>query len=546
MAHFYDAVLQRPDRFNFAVDVVDHWAARPDDLEAMYWVSKDESQKRSLTFKYFSRQSHRVSVLLQRLGVKEGETMVMIVPRVPAWWEIAVGAIRSGVIISPATTLLTEKDIQYRCVKSKASVFVGDGASVAKFLAVRDACPSVRTVLQVGDVPHPGANSFYASLELVEADASVEDVRRDWNSPALLYFTSGTSGPPKMVRHNQVSYPLALTTTAKSWYQLAPGKVLWNTAEQGWGKASWSFFSAWNCGATLFVYDDREAFSPQRLLRILHRYPITTLCAAPLAYRQLVLQEAKSYHKEHPPMALSHCTAAGEALNDEVIRQWNAISGMEIRDGYGQTESILLCGNFSGFPIRPGSMGKPAPTVPLSIINIDGSETAVGEEGEMAVLMDDTSSKKDFFGIFDGYLNDDNTVSRREKIFTKNGERKVWYLTGDKARRDNDGYFWFVGRSDDVINSSGYRIGPFEVESTLKLHPSVVESAVISSPDPIRGEVVKAFVVLTEQWKDVNQDSLRKELQDFCKKNAAPYKYPRKIQFVPLDFLPRTITSPYD
>ncbi|OBT76902.1 hypothetical protein VF21_04765 [Pseudogymnoascus sp. 05NY08] len=540
MAHFYDAVLQRPDQFNFAVDVVDYWAARPDDLEAMYWVSQDESQKRSLTFKYFSRQSHRVSVLLQRLGVKEGETMVMIVPRVPAWWEIAVGAIRSGVIISPATTLLTEKDIQYRCVKSKASVFVGDGASVAKFLAVRDACPSVRTVLQVGDVPHPGANSFYASLELIEADASVEDVRRDWNSPALLFFTSGTSGPPKMVRHNQVSYPLALTTTAKSWYQLAPGKVLWNTAEQGWGKASWSFFGAWNCGATLFVYDDREPFNPQRLLRILHRYPVTTLCAAPLAYRQLVLQEAKSYYKEYPPMALSHCTAAGEALNDEVIRQWHGISGMEIRDGYGQTESILLCGNFSGFPIRPGSMGKPAPTVPLSIINIDGSETAVGEEGEMAVLINDISPKKDFFGIFDGYLNDDNTVSRREKIFTKNGKKEVWYLTGDKARRDSDGYFWFVGRSDDVINSSGYRIGPFEVESTLKLHPSVVESAVISSPDPIRGEVVKAFVVLTREWKDANQDSLRKELQDFCKKNAAPYKYPRKIQFVPLEFLPRT------
>ncbi|OBT63470.1 hypothetical protein VE03_08116 [Pseudogymnoascus sp. 23342-1-I1] len=540
MAHFYDDVLQRPDRFNFAVDVVDYWAAQPDDLEAMYWVSQDESQKRSLTFKYFSRQSHRVSVLLQRLGIKERDTMVMIVPRVPAWWEIAVGAIRSGIIIAPATTLLTAKDIQYRCAKSKASVFVGDGASVAKFLTVRDECPSVRTILQVGDVPHPGATSFYASLGLVEADASVEDVRRDWNSPSLIYFTSGTSGPPKMVCHNQVSYPLALTTTAKSWYQLAPGKVLWNTAEQGWGKAAWSFFGAWNCGATLFVYDDRGPFSPQRLLRILHLYPITTMCAAPLAYRQLILQEAKLYYEEYPPMALSHCTAAGEALNDEVIRQWRAISGMEIRDGYGQTETVLLCGNFSGFAIRPGSMGKPAPTVPLSIINIDGSETLAGEEGDMAVLINDIS-RKDFFGFFDGYINDDNTVSRREKIFTKNGEKKVWYLTGDKARRDEDGYFWFVGRSDDVINSSGYRIGPFEVESTLKLHPSVVESAVISSPDPIRGEVVKAFVVLTHQWKDVNQDSLRKALQDFCKTNAAPYKYPRKIQFVPLEFLPRTL-----
>lgn len=235
----------------------------------------------------------------------------------------------------------------------------------------------------------------------------------------------------------------------------------------GWAKAAWSFFGAWNCGATLFVYDDRGPFSPQRLLRILHLYPITTICAAPLAYRQLVLQEAKSYYEKYPPKALSHCTAAGEALNDEVIRQWRTITGMEIRDGYGQTETILLCGNFNGFAIRPGSMGKPAPTVSLSIINIDGSETVVGEEGDMAVLINDVSCKKGFFGIFDGYVNEDNTVSRREKVSTENGERKLWYLTGDKARRDDDGYFWFVGRSDDVINSSGYRIGTLSLRNRI-------------------------------------------------------------------------------
>ncbi|KIM93814.1 hypothetical protein OIDMADRAFT_61086 [Oidiodendron maius Zn] len=543
MAHFHDAVIQRPNKFNFAVDVVDYWAAQPGDLQAMYWVSKEESQTRSMTFQYFSRQSHRISVLLRQLGVKEGETTVMVVPRVPAWWEIAVACIRSGIILAPATVLLTDKDIQYRCAKSKASMFIGDGASIAKFLAVRDQCPLVRTILQVGDAPHKSVIPFYAALENIEADATVKDVRRKWNSPALLYFTSGTSGPPKMVRHNQISYPLALTITAKFWYQLAPGKLFWNTAEQGWAKAAWSFFGAWNCGATLFVYDDRGPFSPLRLLRILHRYPVTTICAAPLAYRQLVLQDAKAYYEKYPPKLLSHCTAAGEALNGEVITQWRNITGMEIRDGYGQTESILLCGNFSAFPIRPGSMGKPAPTVPLSVITRDGSEAAVGEEGDMAVLIHDISGSKSFFGIFDGYVNDDNTISRQEKTFTNNGEKKVWYLTGDKARRDQDGYFWFVGRSDDVINSSGYRIGPFEVESTLKLHSSVAESAVISSPDPIRGEVVKAFVVLTEQFRDANKDALRKELQDFCKTHAAPYKYPRKIQFVHAGFFPRTVSG---
>ncbi|KAH8594835.1 hypothetical protein B0O99DRAFT_741522 [Bisporella sp. PMI_857] len=542
MAHSQDITIQRPERFNFAIDVVDYWAAQPGNMRAMYWVSNDESHSRSMSFQYFSRQSHRISALLQTLSVEPEEILMMVLPRVPAWWEIALAAIRSGIILVPATTLLTAKDIQYRCIKSKASVFVGDDTSVTKFLSVRGQCTSVRTILQVGDTPHDGAISFYSALENIKDSASVATVRREWYTPALIYFTSGTSGPPKMVRHNQISLPLALTITAKYWYQLAPGKVLWNTAEQGWAKAAWSFFGAWNCGATLFVYDDRGPFKPQRLLHILHRYPITTLCAAPLAYRQLVLEDAINYYLKHPPKALEHCTAAGEALNDEVIRKWRTLANMEIHDGYGQTETILLCGNFSGNPIRPGSMGKPAPTVPLHLIKSDGSETMVGEEGDMAVLVKSTD-KEAFFGIFDGYIDDDGTISRREKSFIKNGERKVYYLTGDKAKRDQDGYFWFVGRSDDVINSSGYRIGPFEVESTLNLHPAVAESAVISSPDQERGEVVKAFVVLASQYKYYDHDMLREELQNFCKANAAPYKYPRKIQFVHASFLPRTVSG---
>jgi medium-chain acyl-CoA synthetase len=258
-------------------------------------------------------------------------------------------------------------------------------------------------------------------------------------------------------------------------------------------------------------------------------------------------------------LALSHCTAAGEAVNDEVIRQWYKLTSLEIHDGYGQTETILLCGNFSGIPIRPGSMGKPAPGVPLHIITSDGTEAAVGKEGDIAVLMSDKRGTNDFFGVFDGYVNDDNTLTRREKSFTNNGEVSIWYLTGDRAKRDADGYFWFVGRADDVINSSGYRIGsfesssvvhmltnftgPFEVESTLKKHPAVAESAVISAPDPTRGEVVKAFVVLTSEYQNANQRNLRQELQAFCKKNAAPYKYPRKIDFVSDDFLPKTATG---
>ncbi|KAH8686038.1 hypothetical protein BGZ60DRAFT_396739 [Tricladium varicosporioides] len=543
MAHSQYQELPRPEKFNFVIDVIDYWANQPGNMTAMQWVSQDESQMQSLTFKYFSRQSNRIASLLENLGINEGDKMVMILPRVPAWWEIAVAAIRSGIVISPATTLLTSKDIMFRINKSAATVFVGDATSVQKVLAVRKECPNLRVVLQVGEVPIDGTVSFFSALENIGLNATVKPVRRNWNFPALVYFTSGTSGPPKMVQHNQVSWPLALTITGKFWHQLSPGKVFWNTAEQGWGKAAWSVFGAWNCGATLFVYDDRGPFDPRRLLGILHRYPVTTLCAAPLAYRQLVLQQIQVHYREFPPQALSHCTSAGEALNDEVIRQWQSLTGMPIHDGYGQTETVMLCGNFPGCEIRPGSMGKPAPTIPVQVIDANGFETATGEEGDIALLLSDAPGNNDFFGLFDGYVNDDGTLTRREKTFVHHGAQKTYYITGDKAKRDKDGYFWFVGRSDDVINSSGYRIGPFEVESTLKMHPAVVESAVVSSPDPARGEVVKAFVVLTAEHQHADQTTLRKELQDFCKAHSAPYKYPRKIQFVDGDFLPKTVSG---
>ncbi|PVH81834.1 acetyl-CoA synthetase-like protein [Cadophora sp. DSE1049] len=542
MAHLQHQVLDRPERFNFAIDVVDYWARQPGKMEAMRWLSTDETTSRVMTFEYFSRQSHRISTLLDRLGVKRGDTMIMVAPRVPAWWEIAVSAIRSGITLAPATTLVTSKDIEYRCTLSRASVFVGDRTSVGKFLGVHNRCPLVKTVIQVEGIPWEGAVSLYASLESVEENATVMPVRQFWHVPALIYFTSGTSGPPKMVQHNQISFPLALTNTGKYWYQLSPGKLFWNTAEQGWGKAAWSFFGAWNCGATLFVYDDRGPFDPNRLLRILHSHPITTLCAAPLAYRHLVLPPSREYFEKHRPMSLTHCTAAGEALNSEVMKQFWDMAGLKIHDGYGQSETILLCGNFAGCPIRPGSMGKPAPGVLLHVVNSDGTEATVGDEGDMAVLLSKNPAQDAFFGIFDGYVSSDGRVTRNLQSTNFGGQQKRWYRTGDRAKKDEDGYFWFVGRADDQINSSGYRIGPFEVESALQAHPEVEESAVVSSPDPVRGEVVKAFVVLKEASTQ-DHESLTRELQEFCKRNTAPYKYPRKIQFVPASFIPRTTSG---
>ncbi|TKA71508.1 hypothetical protein B0A55_06476 [Friedmanniomyces simplex] len=464
MAHYYDAQLKRPTTFNFARDVVDYWAINaPENGVAMHWIREDRRVERRLSFEYFSRQSHRLAILLRdHLGMRKGDRLLLIMPRLPEWWAIATATVRCGVVVCPATTLLVDKDIEYRCNRSGAAVFIGDSVSVAKVL--------------------------------------------------------------------------------KHFYRLKPGDLAWILAEQGWAKAAWAFFATWNCGAGLFIHDDRRPFSPKETLNVLHHYPITTLCAPPTAYRQLVLDEMRRHYVQRPPNALRHCTGAGEPLNPEVIRLWKETSGLEICDGYGQTETMLVCGNFEGSPIRPGSMGKPSPGVPLSVIDEHGQETHDDAEGDIALRVD-LSETSNSFGVFDGYLGEDGTLDRKLRPASNGGLDQSWYLTGDRARRDKDGYFWFVGRNDDVINSAGYRIGPFEVESTLKQHPAVVESAVVSSPDPNRGEVVKAFVVLTQEASKGAGEALVKELQDFCKKNAAPYKYPRKIQFVDPSFLPKTISG---
>ncbi|OQV06851.1 AMP-binding enzyme domain-containing protein [Cladophialophora immunda] len=562
MANENNMFIPRPERFNFTTEVVDQWATEHPQREAMYWVSQDFSIQRSLTFQYFSTQSSRVAVLLKEAGVEQSDVAVVILHKVVAWWEIALACIRSGIILSPSPTLVSESDIRYRCNKSKAKVFIGDQASIRKFLAVRSHCPTVKTIITVGGQSDANILSYYEALKSIPHDVASGSVSLPWDSPALMYFTSGTSGPPKMVIHNQISFPLALGNTGKYWLLLEGGKLFWNTADQGrkkitfgkvlltkspgWAKASYSFFGAWNRGASLFIFDDRLPFNANRLLEVLHRFPITTLCAPPLAWRHFVLSEAKAKYLSHPPKALSHCVAAGEALNAEVIRQWKQLSGLSIHDGYGQTETILLCGNFSGCPIRPGSMGKPAPGIPLTIIDANARECAPHEEGNIAVKLSHPSDPCNFFGVFDGYLNEDGSVSRKEQTFSVGGVRQTWYVTGDKAKKDEEGYFWFIGRSDDVINSSGYRIGPFEVESTLKLHPAVAESAVISSPHPERGEVVKAFVVLAADYTRLGEkelESLGKELQTFCRTHAAPYKYPRRIQFVDENFLPKTVSG---
>lgn len=507
----------------------------------MHWISQDRKHERKLGFDHFSRQSHRLAVLFtEKLGVKKGEKMLIIMPRLPEWWEIATAGVRAGIVICPATTLLVDKDIEYRVNASGASVFLGDKVAVQKLLKVKSKCPSIKHIFQLDGQAPQGVVLLSEALKAIPADARYTGPQPAIKDPSVLYFTSGTTGPPKMVVHNQISYPLAHTITSKHFHRLQPGDLNWVLTEQGWAKAGWAFFGTWNCGAGLFIHDDRQAFNGRNTLDMLHDYPITTFCAPPTAYRQLVLDDMRKHISHNPPKALKHCTGAGEPLNPEVIRLWKEATGLEICDGYGQSETMLVCGNFKGNEIRPGSMGKPSPGVPLHVVDEDGKESKDDDEGDIALLVDLTE-KSNFFGFFDGYLDTEGNLDRKLKSSTQEGE--AWYLTGDRATRDKDGYFWFVGRSDDVINSSGYRIGPFEVESTLKLHPTVVESAVVSSPDKSRGEVVKAFIVLTDAGRKKDETQLVKELQDFCKEHAAPYKYPRKIRFVDATFLPKTISG---
>lgn len=472
MAYFYEQELKRPASFNFATDVIDYWAAHDPSGPAMHWVSQDRKTERKLSFRHFSRQSHRIAALLRdKLGVQQGEKMLMILPRLPEWWEVAVAGLRAGIVVCPATTLLVDKDIEYRCHRSEASVFVGDEVSVQKLLRVRQHCPSIKHVIQIGGNPASGVTILADALKSISKDASFTGPKPEIKSNAVVYFTSGTTGQPKMVQHNHISYPLAHIVTGKHWLRLKPGQLYWNLSEQGWAKAAWSFFGAWNCGAGLFVHDDRQAFSPRQTLDILHQYPITTFCAPPTAFRQLVLDEMRTYLKSHRPKALLHCTSAGEPLNPEVIRLWKKASGFEICEGYGQTETILVCGNFEGAEVRPGSMGKAFPGVPMHVVDDNGAESAVDTEGDIGLKVDITESS-DFFGVFDGYLDQNGALDRRLRASKINGE--AWYLTGDRATRDADGYFWFVGRNDDVINSSGYRYVTDCLMLTLPDSPTVL------------------------------------------------------------------------
>jgi acyl-coenzyme A synthetase/AMP-(fatty) acid ligase len=521
--------LDVPEYFNFAADVIDKLAQNPN-KEAMLWIGQ-HGEERHLTFAHFSEASSRAANAFAALGLGKGDPVLVMLPRIPEWWETTLGLMRLGAIPIPCTTLLTPKDIQFRSEVAEARAFITDREGAYKFDQVRSECPTVtQTILIAEGGTDTAGRENWTEYHTITVEASPKFIGPKTRSDdaCLVYFTSGTVGYPKMVLHTHASYPIGHTITGKYWLDLHEDDLFWNLSETGWAKFSYSnLFGPWIMGAALFIQDARGKFSAIETLEMLNKYPITTLCAPPTAYRMMVLDEPMAYLKANLPKALRYCTGAGEPLNPEVIKIWQDATGMIIRDGYGQTETVILCANFPPLTVKPGSMGKPAPGFDVSVIDHDGSELPPNKEGDIAVRI----KPKRPTWMFKEYW--------RNPEATNACIRGEWYITGDRAYKDEDGYFWFVGRADDVIISAGYRIGPFEVESALKEHPAVAESAVVASPDEMRGEIVKAFVILAPGY--TASPALASELQEHVKKVTAPYKYPREIEFV--ESLPKTISG---
>ena len=510
--------LEVPERFNFARDVFDKWGEDSAKV-AMVWVDDSGNEVRR-TFAGLSRDSRRACRLLADHGVGRGDVVMVLLPRVIEWWVFNLACLRMGAVICPGTMQLKAKDIAYRIEASEAACVVTDASLIAEVDAVIDGCPGVRGKILVG-AGAPGWSSYDDLVAELVDEFEGADTCSD--ETAILYFTSGTTGLPKMTLHTHASYPLAHRITGEFWLDLGPDDLHWNLSDTGWAKAGYSsLFGPWNMGAAVFVHHT-DRFDAARSLDLLQRFPITTFCAAPTIYRMFVLENLS----ERRFTDLRHCVAAGEPLNPEVINVWRQATGIGIRDGYGQTESVLLVGSFPNIEERPGSMGKPAPGFDVRVIGEDGQELPAGQEGDIAVRV----APERPVGLFKEYWKDPERTAA-----TRRGD---WYVTGDRATRDEDGYLWFVGRADDVILSAGYRIGPFEVESALLEHDAVAESAVVSSPDEVRGALVKAFIVLKDGYEP--SDALTAEIQEHVKAATAPYKYPRRIEF--LDTLPKTVSG---
>ncbi len=515
MKEYAEFSLHVPEKFSFPIDVFDKWDA---DGLALFWT--DGEQEKKFSFEELKVLSSKGAGALMKMGIKKGDKVIVMLPNIPEWWEIMLALMRLNAIPIPATTLLTSKDIEYRLSATDIKAVITTDEEASKIEDATSNLSSVLIFISIGK-----RQGWHDYIEERNSAIAFVGERAFSGEPALIYFTSGTTGPPKMVLHTHASYPFAHVLTGKYWLDLGPGDIHWNLSDTGWAKAAWSsLFGPWHMGATVFSFYKKGKFLPQLIIQILQKYPVTTFCGPPTAYRMMAKEIPIEQFKFR---AVRHFVAAGEPLNKEIIEIWKERTGRYIYDGYGQTETVNVLANFRCLPVKPGAMGLPVPGFVVDIIDENGKPLPPYNEGDIAIKVKPERP----VGLFKEYLGNPEA--------TEKTVRGQWYLTGDRAYKDEDGYFWFVGRADDVILTSGYRIGPFEIESVLIKHPAVKESAVVASPDEIRGEVVKAFIVLTKDYSP--SDALIKELQEFVKNNTAPYKYPRKIEFV--DDLPKTISG---
>ncbi len=510
-----------PEYFNFGYDIVDAWAMKEPEKTALLWVNQQGREKR-YSFREMKEESDATVRFLHDNGIRKGDRVFVMLPRIPEWWILVVALIKIGAVYTPAPTLLTPHDISYRLRIGGFTMVITDRENAPKVQeALREEAFKPSCMVVEGDLP--GWIRYLPKTITVssnpQAEGSMPAVQTHSSDPLLIFFTSGTTGNPKMVLHDH-SYPLGHIVTARLWQDLKPSDLHFTISDTGWAKSAWgNLFGQWIEGAAVFVYDIRGKFDPAEIPPLLEKYAITSFCCPPTIYRMLILLDLKACNLSR----LRHCVSAGEPLNPEVIRIWKEKTGLLIYEGYGQTETVLCIGAFPGRECPPGSMGKPAPGWRIELHDRHGRPVGVNREGRIAIALDPRP-----VGLFSGYV--ENEAANRKSFV------QGWYYTDDKAAMDEEGNFWFIGRDDDVIKASGYRIGPFEVESALLEHPAVAEAAVVGSPDPIRGMIVKAFIVLKPGFSPSGQ--LVTDLQEHVKKVTAPYKYPRAIEFI--NSLPKT------
>ena len=521
---FYDNFkINVPENFNFAYDVVDEWARVEPEKKALVWIN-DTGEEREFTFTDISLLSNRAANAFKKLGIRKGDVVMMMLRRRWEYWVCAMALCKIGASIIPATIQLTSKDIAYRANSAavKMLICVDDDYVVEQVEGALPNSPSIQEKVLVA-----GKRDGWLSF-----DELIENESDEWERPTgedatqiddimLIYFTSGTTGNAKAVEHS-FKHPLGHILTAKYWQQVRENRLHMSVTDSGWAKFGWGkIYGQWIAGATIFCYD-MDKFVPAKLLQVMQDYDLATFCAPPTMYRFMLQEDVAAYDLS----SIENFATAGEPLNGEVTIQWEKLTGKKIREGFGQTEGPVLLATYPWIEPRPGSMGKPSPLLNIKLLDDDGYEVADGSEGAICV----TGLKEAYPpGLFVGYYNDPERTAE-----AVGGE---YYNLHDMAWRDTDGYCFFVGRNDDVIKCSGYRIGPFEVESALVAHPAVVECAVTAAPDPVRGKVVKASIILAKGYEP--SDELTKELQDHVKRTTAPYKYPRIVEYV--DDLPKTI-----